>query len=74
MSISNTGSVTIPTVLPIQYLCGQIYLPTGEGKGLVLFSDTYAKFQHVGLLGGEGSNEAAMQEPQGTGWVAQWEW
>ena len=38
MHDSNTGSVTIPTVLPIQYLCDQIYLLAGEGKGLVLFS------------------------------------
>ena len=63
MYINNTGSVTIPIVLPIQYLCDQIYLLTGEGKGLVLFSAKYSKYHLAGLLGGEGSSEAALQDP-----------
>ena len=67
MYINNTGSITIPTVLPTQYLCGQIYLLTGHGKGLVLFSAKCSKFEIVGLLGGEGANEAALLEARGAG-------
>ena len=56
MYINNTGSITIPSVLPIQLLCDQIYLITGEGQGFVLFSSKYSKFNVVGLLGGKGSD------------------
>ena len=67
MYINNTGSITLPTVLPIQFLCDQIYLLTGQGKGLVLFSAKYSKFEIVGLLGGEGTNEAAPAPGPGVG-------
>ena len=67
MHRNNAGSITIPTVLPIQYLCGQIYLLTGEGRDTVLFSAKYSKFETVGLLGGDGTSEAALLEAQGAG-------
>ena len=52
--VNNTGPITAPPVLPIQLLCGQIYLITGEGQGLVLFSTEHTKFHIVGLFGGQG--------------------
>ena len=41
MCINNAGSITIPSVLPIQLLCGQTKLITGEGRGLVPVSYTH---------------------------------
>ena len=55
MYINNSGSVTIPSVLPLQSVCGQICLIAGEGRGVVLQDIKYANFPVIGILGGRGS-------------------
>jgi hypothetical protein len=55
MYINNSGSVTIPSVLPLQSLRDQIYLITGEGRGVVMYDIKNANFPVVGIPGGRGS-------------------